>query len=129
MLNRTLHTLVAVSLLALSACDNPAPKPEVVDTTAPDPLAAELANRAPVELPPAVTAEVTFRCKDNSLVYVSFFSGEKQAQLKSTKDAAPVMLHAEEKGKPYTAEGYSLTGTPKNITLTQPGKGTLTCKG
>lgn len=124
-----LTAAAAIAIFALSACDQTKPAPEVVDTTAPDPRAAEIANRAPIELPPAVTDEVTFRCKDNSLVYVSFFSGEKQAQLKTAKDAAAVMLHAEEKGKPYIADGYSLTGTPKNITLTQPGKGALTCKG
>lgn len=119
---------VALALLALSACDTAKKAPEEVTTTAPDPQAAEIAKRAPIELPPAVKADVTFRCKDNSLVYVSFFQGDKQAQLKTSKTAAPIMLKTETAGEPLTGEGYSLTGTPSSITLTQPGKGKLTCK-
>jgi len=119
----------AVALLALSACDNNAKKPVEVTSVADDPNAAAVRNAAPVELPPAITADVTMRCKDNSLVYVTFFDGDKQVVVKPTKDATPVKLTAEKAGDPLKAEGYSLTGTPKNITLTQPGKGTLTCKG
>jgi hypothetical protein len=116
----------AVALLALSACNND--KAETVTTTAPDPMASVLANAAPVELPPAMKAEVSMRCKDNSLVYVTFFEGDKMALIKSTKDGTATKLTAEKAGDPLKAEGYSLTGTPKNITVTQPGKGTLTCK-
>ncbi len=127
MMNRTLP-LVAVALLALSACNNNK-SPEVLTSVAPDPQAEAIANRAPVELPPAMKAEVTFRCKDNSLAYVTFFQGDKQAQLKTEKAGPTTVLKAAEAGKPLVAEGYSLTGNTKNITLTQPGKGTLTCKG
>jgi hypothetical protein len=116
----------AVALLALSACNND--KAETVTSTAPDPMASVLANAAPVELPPAMKAEVSMRCKDNSLVYVTFFDGDKMALIKSTKDGTATKLTAEKAGDPLKAEGYSLTGTPKNITVTQPGKGTLTCK-
>lgn len=115
----------ALLTLSLAACDN---KPEVVTSTAPDPLAAELKKAAKVELPPSVKASVTFRCKDNSLVYVDFFSGDKLATLKTSKDGAPVRLTAENAGDPLKADGYSLTGTSKSMSLTQPGKGTLTCK-
>ena len=52
----------AAALLALAACNNKPAQPEVVDTN-PDPMATQLANRAPVELPPAIKAEKTFRCK------------------------------------------------------------------
>ncbi|MFD1033179.1 hypothetical protein ACFQ15_00745 [Sphingomonas hankookensis] len=111
---------------ALSACGQQ--QPEQLDTRAPDPLASQLANRAPVELPPPVKASVTFRCKDNSLVYVDFFEGDTQANFRAKQDSAPVRLKTEEKGKPLVAEGgYSLTGTPKTITLTQPGKTAQTC--
>ncbi|RDE06970.1 hypothetical protein [Sphingomonas aracearum] len=113
------------SLLALAACNKPAP--EVVDTTAPDPNRAALANAAPVELPPAVRADVTLRCKDNSLVYVTFFQGDKQVNVRTEKGGQPTQLKAPEAGQPYTAEGYSLTGDEKNVTLKQPGKGSLVC--
>lgn len=115
----------AVALLALGACK---PAPEVVDTN-PDPMANELAHRAPVELPPAIKADKTLRCKDNSLVYVTFFQGDKQAVVRTAKDGTPTRLTAPAAGEPLTAEGgWKLTGSPDSITLTQPGKGTLTCK-
>jgi hypothetical protein len=115
----------AVALLALSACQN---KAEEVTSTAPDPMASQLANRAPVELPPMMTADVTFRCKDQSLVYVDFFQGDKQLLVKTTKEGTPVKLTAENAGDPYKADGYEATGTPKSITLTVPGKPAQVCK-
>lgn len=117
--------VAAVALLALSACEN---KAEEVTSTAPDPMASQLANRAPVELPPMMTADVTFRCKDQSLVYVDFFQGDKQLLVKTTKEATPVKLTAENAGAPYKADGYEATGTPKSITLTVPGKPAQVCK-
>lgn len=118
----------AVALIALSACNSKPEKPEVLDTN-PDPMAAELANKGTVELPPAIRADKTFRCKDNSLVYVTFFQGDKQVFVKSKKDGAPTTLKAEKAGDPLTAEGgWKLTGDTSHITLTQPGKGELTCK-
>jgi hypothetical protein len=116
---------IAVALLALSACNND--KPETVTLTAPDPAAAEIANRAPIELPPAMKAESTMRCKDNSLVYVTFFEGDKMAVIKLAKDGPATALKAEKAGDPLVAPGYSLKGDPKTITLTAPGKGTTTC--
>ena len=117
--------VAAVALLALSACEN---KAEEVTSTAPDPMASQLANRAPVELPPMMTADVTFRCKDQSLVYVDFFQGDKQLLVKTTKEGTPVKLTAEKAGDPYKADGYEATGTPKSITLTTPGKAAQVCK-
>jgi len=115
------------ALLALAACNSKPHSAEVLDSN-PDPMANALANRGPVELPPAIKAEKTFRCKDNSLVYVDFFEGDTQANFRAKQDAVPLRLKAEEKGKPLTGEGgYSLTGTPKTITLTQPGKAAQTC--
>lgn len=121
---RILPIAAAAAALSLAACK---PEPQVIDTRAPDPLASELANAAPVELPPAMKASVSFRCKDNSLVFVDFFQGDKQANLRTKKDGAPIQLKAEEAGQPLTAEGYSLTGDQENITLKQPGKDELSC--
>ena len=123
MLNRLLPA-AAVALLALSACNN---KPTEVSSVTPDPMAAEIANRAPVELPPAIKKEVTFRCKDNSLVYVTFFEGDKQALVKNSATGTPTKLTAEKAGDPLKADGYEMTGTVKAVTLTQPGKPKQLC--
>ena len=119
--------LAAAPLMALAACNSE--KPEVLDSN-PDPMATELANKAPVELPPAIKAEKTLRCKDNSLVYVTFFQGDKQAVVKTSKDGAATMLKAPNAGEPLVADGgWKMTGTTEAITLEAPGKGSTTCHG
>ncbi|USU06454.1 hypothetical protein NF700_06395 [Sphingomonadaceae bacterium OTU29MARTA1] len=116
------------ALLALAACNSKPAEPDVLDSN-PDPMATELANRAPVELPPSIKAEKTFRCKDNSLLYVTLFNGDKLAFVKTTPTGTINRLTAETAGDPLTAEGgWSLTGTPSSITVTQPGKPSQTCK-
>lgn len=123
MMNRLLPA-AAVALLALSACDQ---KPTVVSSVAPDPNEAELKKRPPVALPPAIKAEATLRCKDNSVVYITFFEGDTQAFVKATATGTPVKLTAEKAGDPFKADGYEMTGTPKAVTLTQPGKPAQLC--
>ncbi|MDH7971408.1 hypothetical protein QH494_04375 [Sphingomonas sp. AR_OL41] len=124
MKNRLLPA-AAVALLALSACKQ---KTEVVSATAPDPQAEALANRPKVELPPAITATRTFRCKDQSLATVDFYAGNKQVTVKVGDATIPVKLTAESDGAPFKADGFVLTGTPAAITLTSPGKPEQACK-
>lgn len=121
--------LAAAPILALAACNSKPQAPEVLDAN-PDPMATQLANAAPVELPPAIKAEKTLRCKDNSLVYVTFFQGDKQAVVKTDKDAAGTTLKAPNAGEPLVAEGgWKMTGSTNSITLEAPGKGSTTCHG
>ena len=116
----------AAAFLFLAACNN---APETVDTRAPDPMASQLANAAPVELPPALKASVTFRCQPgNTLVYVDFFGGDKQVNLKPTKDASAIKLVAPEAGQAYVGEGYTVEGTPTSVKYTAPGRPALSCK-
>ena len=125
MKNPPLIAAAAIALLSLAACEN---KPEEVTSTAPDPMASQLANAAPVELPPAIAESVTLRCGDNSLVYVDFFQGNKQVQLKTEKGGPATMLKAPEAGQPFEAAGgFKLTGTSKNVSVTVPGKAAKTC--
>ncbi|WP_375288265.1 hypothetical protein [Sphingomonas sp.] len=124
-----MKTLLPIAAAALLAACNSQSEPEVLDSN-PDPMATELANRAPVELPPAIKAEKSLRCKDNSLVYVTFFQGDKQANVRTEKGGTPTVLKAPNAGEPLVAEGgWSMTGTPDEITLTQPGKSAVVCHG
>jgi hypothetical protein len=117
--------VIAAAALSLAACQN---APEEVSSTAPDPMASQLANAAPVELPPAIAESVTLRCGDNSLVYLDFFQGNKQVQLKTEKTGPATMLKAAEAGQPFEAAGgYKLTGTSKNVDVTLPGTGSKNC--
>ena len=121
-----LPLMAAASLSLLSACNND--QPEVVGGPA-DPMAQQLANAAPVELPPSVKVSRQYRCKDNSLIFVDFMSDEKTANLRTEKDGSPTKLVAAEPGKPFTGEGgYSVEGSGKQITAALPGKSAVSCK-
>ncbi len=118
--------LAAIALLLpLAACEN---KSETVTSEAPDPQAEQLKKLPPAKLPPVMKASVTFRCKDNSLVYVDFFKGDTEANLRMEKTGPIIKLTADKAGGAMKADGYSMTGTPDAITLDQPGKPSLTCR-
>lgn len=123
----SLLTATAVALLALTACQSK------TETTVTNTTTVENTVTAPIELPPAIMAESTMRCRgDNSLVEVTFFEAKKDgtvsASVQSPQGASPVMVSAAEAGKPLTAEGgWSLSGDAKSIKLAQPGKPEQTC--
>ncbi len=127
-MNMRLLPAAAVALLALSACNQ---EPEVLSERAPDPMESQLANAAPVELPPAIKATVSMRCQPgNALVFVEFFDRDKLVTVATEKGGPKTRLTAPEAGQPFTAEGgWKLTGTPTAATVEVPGKGTLSCKG
>jgi hypothetical protein len=111
------------AILALAACSN---EPEVIDPN-PDPRAAELANAAPVEAPPAIENSRAYRCKDNSLIYADFYTNGT-VTVKEGQAGMPTMLTAADGQPPYVAEGYSLSANGAQVTYTAPDKGTRSCK-
>jgi hypothetical protein len=128
-MTRIVTILALASVAALAGCskeDN-----NLVVGGPEDPMANQLANAAPVELPPAIAASKIYRCKDNSVVYVDWLSDNKSANLRTEKNGTPTQLKAQEAGTAMTAEGgYSLTGsaTESSISLTRPGGGSQSCK-
>ena len=121
------HTITAAAtaaFLTLSGCNN---EPETVEAGGEDPMAEELANAAPVELPPSIQVSRTYRCKDNSLIYVDFYTNNT-AQLRTEPGGTPTQLTAAEAGAAYTAEGYSLSGNGTQVDYSAPGKGSQNCK-
>lgn len=123
---RLLIPAAAFALLSLAACDS---KPEVVDSRDPDPLESQLANAAPIELPPSIKASVSMRCQPgNALVFAEFFSDDKLVRVRTERGGPATDLKAPAAGQPFVAEGgYKLTGDAKTATVELPGKGTLTC--
>ncbi len=120
---------VPLALVALlSACEN---KPEAVNQTYGDPMEQQLANAAPVELPPALKASKTYRCKDNSLVYIDFMADDLTAHLRTEKDGAITQLKAAEKGEPFTSQDGAtrVEGSGPTVMVTAGGKGPQSCKG
>lgn len=114
------------ALLASAACNK---EPETVDLN-PDPQAEVLANAAPVQLPPSIQASRTYRCKDNSLVYIDFMSNNT-ALVRSAKGVEPPVatMTSETAGGAYKSEdGYTVSGNAAQVSFTAPGKGTQSCK-
>lgn len=124
---RTMKTLLPLlAAVALAACSQKAP--EVIDGRAPDPNASALANATPVELPPAIRAQKTYRCTDQSLVYVNWFVGDKTANLRLTSNGTPTVLKSAEGKSPWTGDdGTTLSGDDEKITFTPTGGKALSC--
>ncbi len=118
--------IVAVAAAALAACDN---SDHTIVAGRGDPNAAEV-NTAGVVLPPAIAASKIYRCKDNDLVYVDWLSDNVSANFRASPSDAPTQLKAAVPGDALVAEGYSLKGTPTDVsvTLARPGKGSQSCK-
>ena len=131
--------LLAMAAAALAACNSDSHT--IVANDAPDPMAEQLANAAPVELPPAITATKTYRCKDNGLVKIDWLAGDQGANLRVGDATTAIALRAPAPAAEganvaapaegvLTADGgYSLKGEAAgtNVTLTLPGKGAQTC--
>lgn len=113
------------ALLVLSACNN-SNEPEVIDTN-PDPMANQIANAAPVELPPAVTQSTIYRCKDNSIVYVDFLGDKQTANVRTDKDGPAVMVKSAAAGDPLTGEGVTVSGSGKTVQIGVKGGAAQSC--
>ena len=122
MMHRTKLVVVA-TLLTLSACQQ-----ETIVGGRKDDMAEELAKAPKVVLPPSIKSTKSYRCKDGGLIYVDLFQGDKMASLRTTDTGPATKLEATEAGQPMVAEGYSMTVSGNSLTVTQPGKGSQTCK-
>jgi hypothetical protein len=122
--HRLLAAASIAALFSLSACQEPK---TLTANQMNDPQAAELAKAPKVELPPAIIASRTYRCKDNSLLYAEFLSNNT-ARVRTEQGGAATTLTAAEGNPPYTAEGYSLSANAPQVTYSAPGKGSQSCK-
>ncbi|EQB16443.1 MULTISPECIES: hypothetical protein [Sphingobium] len=119
--------MIALAGVALLSACNKNDEPEVVGGPA-DPMADQLANAAPVELPPSVKATKQYRCKDNSLYFVDFMTDDKTANFRTKKGGEPTQLKAAEAGQAFTAEGgYEVSGQGDEVKITVPGKSAQSC--
>ena len=125
LMKKTIPLSAVAAILMLGACSK-SNEPEVIDTN-PDPMANEIANAAPVELPPAVTDSGIYRCKDNSVVYVDFLGDKTQANVRTEKDGTPRAVKAAAPGEPLTGEGTSLSGSDKTVQIAVNGGAAQSC--
>jgi len=107
----------------LAACNS---EPETITINKYDAQAEALKNAAPVAPPPMAQASRTYRCSDNSLFYVSFFS-DNTATIRTTQDGIPTQLAATNGAPPYTAPGFSVGENAANTRITAPGHNNVAC--
>ncbi|MFL6746816.1 MAG: hypothetical protein ACJ8EO_12460, partial [Sphingomicrobium sp.] len=111
-MTRTLTTLSIVAAAALAGCNKE--NHNIVQGEPYDPHANTDYNAADVKLPPSIQASKTYRCKDNSLVYIDWLS-DGTARVKKSKDdfAGPVTpagdpsLKGDAKAASITVNGQS----------------------
>jgi hypothetical protein len=121
------HLLAAAACAAiftLAACNS---EPEVITVNKYDPMEEALKNAPRVEAPPMMQASRTYRCRDNSLVFIDFYTNNT-AHVRLSRDGTPTVLTAQDGNPPFTAPGYSVSANANQISLTAPGKGTLSCR-
>jgi hypothetical protein len=122
----TVAAAVFAASLSLSACNT---EPEVVTKGPADPQADELAKAAPVQLPPAIASSRTYRCRDNSLVYINFMTDGVTATVRDAQEEPPVAtLTAPAAGQPFVAEGFSLSGNGERVTYKSPDAPSQSCR-
>ncbi len=122
---KTPNLLAAASLAALitlAACNK---EPEVIGGPA-DPQAEALRNAPPVELPPSIAASRTYRCADNSLIYVDFFSNDT-ATVRTSENGERHQL-AKAEGGAFEATGYSVSANAETIQFKAPDKAQQSCR-
>jgi hypothetical protein len=142
-MKKSLILLAPLSMLALAACNKSETSAEA-DAGAEAPAA----TAAPVELPPAITASGTYRCADNTILYVDFLGKNEAADIRvgdkaatAVRVTAPVAevpaadaaaapaAEAAPAGPMKSADGESsLSGEGKQINVKLAGKGAQTCK-
>ena len=115
-----LAAVAAAATLMLGACNSGSDDAENAQANAAQNTAA------PVTLK-MIQASRTYRCKDNSLLYVDFYTNDT-AGARIGQEGERTELTAADGQPPYTAEGWSISANADEITLTAPGKGTQTCR-
>jgi hypothetical protein len=143
-MKKTLLLIAPLSMLALAACnksETPAESEAATETAA--------ATAAPVELPPSITASGTYRCADNTILYVDFLGQNEAADIRVGDKAATAVrvtapaaeapaadaattapaAEAAPTGPMKSADGEtSLSGSGAQINVKLADKGAQTCK-
>jgi hypothetical protein len=123
-MNRTL-IIAALAATAITACSKS--DHTIVAGSKDDGVTV---NTAAIVMPPAIESTKSYRCKDNTVVYIDWLNDKKTADIRASKAGSASRVVSAEAGKPMTAAGYSLTGTKDSasVTVERPGMGSQSCK-
>jgi hypothetical protein len=101
------------ALASLAACNT---HPEVITVNQYDPQAEALRNAAPVAPPPMIQASKTYRCADNSLYFVDFYTNHT-ATIRTSQNGTPTSLNGTNGAAPFTGGGSSVSGDGDHVTI------------
>jgi hypothetical protein len=108
-----LAAAASAALLALAGCNN---APQTVNTVEAETNAPT--NALPPEaLPPSIVSSKIYRCSDNSLFYVTFYSDNSAMLRRGSSSATGTRLTGTAASGPFSAEGNSVSGTGNNVTI------------
>ena len=133
-----IHRIIPAALafaaaLATAACGDDATG-NAVNATSTNATGNATAAAPKIELPPAIKASKTYRCRDNSLFYANFLADDVTANVRDKEEEPPaVTLKAPAPGQPFegegeTGRGFKLSGSGDTVTYTSPDSGTQSCR-
>ena len=117
-MNRILCTTLLAASAALAGCDQ---SDHNIIASGPYDPQANAAGNAQVTLPPSITAQRSYRCKDNSLIYIDW-SSDGSARVKATRNEAGTPIPAPPEGNVTDAAPSPLQGTAESTSITYGGK-------
>lgn len=79
-------------------------------------------------LPPSIATSHTYRCSDNSLLFVDFLSDGTSLDLRTSRDDAPARMTAATPGLPFVGAEMTATVEEKLIILRRDNLVTRTCR-
>lgn len=105
--------LPVMSILALSACNV---EPTKVGPGA-EPTPTPTVTGPPVELPPSIAASKQYRCADNSLAFVEWFTAGKGGLVRTTRDGQSVRVQPGDEAGTFSGGGYTLKGDKDAVAI------------
>jgi hypothetical protein len=116
----------AAAVLGVAACGA---KTDSSNNAVAESVIANVANAPPAEMPPPMKSSKTYRCDDNSVLYVDLFQGDTQAAIKVKPTDAPIRVTAPAAGEAMvSADGaWSITPAGAKLNVTAPGKKAQSC--
>lgn len=113
-MKRSISTTILAAAAALAGCEQ-----ETITPQGPyDPRPDAAANAAGVELPPAIAGSHAYRCKDNKLIYIDWYS-DGSARVKASRNEAGTQIPAP---APDATEPPALVGSASDTTITYQGQ-------
>lgn len=108
-----LAAAASAALLALAGCNNEPVQINTVERDTNEPVTQLNAQ----DLPPSIIDNKIYRCSDNSLFYVTFYSDNSAMLRRGSNNATGTRLSGTAASGPFTAEGQSVSGTGNNVTI------------